>query len=109
MRLSLILTATAAVFSYESSAAGGRRQVRTGGIARLGPGPASERGRRRPRNDNNPVIVPEELPAGVITGALERVPGAALPKPPRRRSVLRHPARPDISRIFVAGTGMKRT
>src|SRR5438445_11459005 len=32
-----------------------------------GPRPTSERGRRRPRNgSDNPVIVPEELTAGVI-------------------------------------------
>src|SRR5215471_5047411 len=109
MRLSLILTATAAVFSHESSAAGGRRQVRTGGIARLGPGPASERGRRRPRNDNNPVIVPEELPAGVITGALERAPRRSSLKPPRHRPASRDPGRAGISRTFAARTGMKRT
>src|SRR5882724_2660163 len=50
-----------------------------------GPRPTSERGRRRPRNgSDNPVIVPEELTAGVIAWVFGR-PGASAPEPPPPR------------------------
>src|SRR5262245_59407574 len=109
MRLSLILTATAAVFSHESSAAGGQRQVRAGGIARMDQGRRAREGVDGQGTINNPVIVPEELAAGVITGGLERAPGSAPLKPPRRRPASRHPGRADISRILVTRTGTKQT
>src|SRR6266496_1597871 len=65
-----------------------------------GPRPTSERGRRRPRNgSDNPVIVPEELTAGVIAWVFGR-PGASAPEPPpRRRATSRLWAEPAYHRF----------
>src|SRR5215470_3979562 len=78
-----------------------------------GPRPTSERGRRRPRNgSDNPVIVPEELTAGVIAWGFGRqAPAllnphrAALPPPDH----LATDGRAGMSRICVGRISPTRT
>src|SRR6266576_4033914 len=65
-----------------------------------GPRPTSERGRRRPRNgSDNPVIVPEELTAGVIAWGVRPARRQRSWTPPRRRATSWLSAEPTYHRF----------